>query len=144
MGVYFIGLAADARLHTNLIVYYVTGVAGALSWLASVVITLMRRGMVPVAGLNQATQPTRANRFGPRQVRAKTGIGAWGKGMVGKGMVGQGNGAREGQGNGGQGNGGQGNGGQGNGGQGNGGAREWWAREWWGKGMVGKGMKAAR
>jgi hypothetical protein len=42
MGVYFIGLAADARLHTNLIVYYVTGVAGALFWLASVVITLMR------------------------------------------------------------------------------------------------------
>jgi hypothetical protein len=65
MGIYFVGLAVSARLHTNLIVYYVAGVAGALFWLASVVITLMRarpgaRGTTEPGDATNQCQPIRS------------------------------------------------------------------------------------
>lgn len=65
MGIYFVGLAVSARLHTNLIVYYVAGVAGALFWVACVVITLMRarhgaRGTTEPGDATNQCQPIRS------------------------------------------------------------------------------------
>lgn len=43
VGIYFLALAAEARLHTNLVVYYVSSVLGALMWIASLVMLSRRR-----------------------------------------------------------------------------------------------------
>ena len=45
--IYFLALAAETKLHTNLIVYYVSSVLGALMWVASVVMLLRRRLATP-------------------------------------------------------------------------------------------------
>jgi len=43
IGIYFLALAAEAKVHTNMIVYYISGALGALMWIASVVMLLRRR-----------------------------------------------------------------------------------------------------
>ncbi len=44
IGIYFLALASGVRLHTNRVVYYISGALGALMWIASVV-KLMSRGL---------------------------------------------------------------------------------------------------
>jgi len=43
IGIYFLALAAEARLRTNMVVYYVSGTLGALLWIVSVVMMFRRR-----------------------------------------------------------------------------------------------------
>ena len=47
--VYFVALAADARLPTNLVVYYIATPAGAILWVVSVVVGARRRSL-PTSG----------------------------------------------------------------------------------------------
>ncbi len=55
--VYYVALAADARLATNRVVYYVTTPLGALLWLMSV-ITCVRPKMMPATTLGTESAPT--------------------------------------------------------------------------------------
>ncbi len=43
IGIYFLALAAGAKLLTNMVVYYVSSALGALMWIASVVMLLRRK-----------------------------------------------------------------------------------------------------
>ncbi len=43
IGIYFLALAAEAKLSTNMVVYYVSSALGALMWIASVVMLSRRR-----------------------------------------------------------------------------------------------------
>ena len=42
-GIYFIALANDARLSTNIIIYYITTPLGAILWLSSVVMCFRQK-----------------------------------------------------------------------------------------------------
>lgn len=55
IGIYFLGLATDVKVRTNLVVYHVGGALGALMWIASVLILLRRK--LPADGANDSTEP---------------------------------------------------------------------------------------
>lgn len=63
IGIYFLGLAADARLRTNLVVYYVFSPFGFLMWIASVV-TLLRR-KAPTANDHGSAEASAPAKVGP-------------------------------------------------------------------------------
>jgi hypothetical protein len=42
--IYFLGLAADAKLRVNIVVYYVSSVLGVLMWIASIVVIVKKTG----------------------------------------------------------------------------------------------------
>jgi hypothetical protein len=42
--IYFLGLAADAKLRVNIVVYYVSSVLGVLMWIASIVVIVNKTG----------------------------------------------------------------------------------------------------
>ena len=50
--IYFIGLVTDARLHTNMVVYYVFSTLGVMMWITSVVMVLRHRAATNSNDLN--------------------------------------------------------------------------------------------
>jgi len=64
IGIYFLALAADARLHTNKVIYYASSTLGALLWVVSVVVMFRenRATNETIAMPNDPIKPTEPSR----------------------------------------------------------------------------------